>query len=115
MTGNKDNELREWKKKNRRRIELTDFEKSLSPEKFDATKHVAYTEKSKSKEIYRLRLAYKGEIESWPWITKRTNEGTIRMLQKMWEQTGVNFLGYSYNDIFDVTEILEKGQNSYYD
>ena len=111
MKGNKDmkKELEKWLENNPPRVDLTELEKTLNPKDFDAKKYVVYTDLVNGVEVYRLCLANGNEMESWPWIFMNTNEGTISFLKQMSERFGINFLGYSYNDIMNANEVSGEG------
>lgn len=102
-------ELEKWLKNNPPRVELTELEKSLIPKDFDEKKHVIYTDLVNGVDIYRLRLAMNGEMESWPWLLINMNEGSISFLKRMGECFGINFLGYSRDDIITVNKISGEG------
>lgn len=97
--------IEKWLENNPPRVELTELEKSLDPKDFDEKKHVIYTDLVSGVDIYRLRLAMSGETESWPWFLTNMNEGSISFLKEMDERFGINFLGYSYDDIMTVNQI----------
>ena len=101
--------VEKWLENNPPRVELTELEKVLNPKYFDAKKHVIYTDLANGFGVYRLRLAMSGEMESWPWIFMNMNEGSISLLKEMECRFGINFLGYSYDDIMTVNEISGEG------
>ena len=101
--------IEKWLENNPPRVELTELEKSLDPKDLDEKKHVIYTDLVNGVDIYRLRLAMSGEMESWPWIFTNMNEGSISLLKEMDERFGINFLGYSYDDIMTVNDISGEG------
>lgn len=101
--------VEKWLENNPPRVELTELEKSLDLKDFDEKKHVIYTDLVNGVDIYRLRLAMSGEIESWPWLLMNMNEGAVSFLKEMGERFGINFLGYSYDDIMTVNDISGEG------
>lgn len=101
--------VEKWLEQNPPRVELTELEKVLNPKDFDAKKHVIYTDLANGVGVYRLRLAMSGEMESWPWIFMNMNEGSISLLKEMECRFGINFLGYSYDDIMTINEISGEG------